>query len=261
MKKLMIFTLLFFGMLFFSVAQSAERFTDNDVKDLMVKVDEGRDRFEDALEGKLKGSLYRSETAEVDIGQALDEFQANMDDMKDKLTQDYSASRETAKILRQGTNINKFIEGHPGIKGESEWRHLAADLKTLANVYGTDFPLPEGAAVRRINDKEVATAADTLAKQADQLKKEVGKDKTLTKEVKESYKEDLEALKKQAKSLKSRISDSKPASAEARSLMASAEAIGQSLQTNQMSPGISSAWNGLESSMRKLAEAFGTVTE
>jgi hypothetical protein len=255
MRKVLIFLILLFVAVFTASAQ--ERLTDKDVKALMVRVDEGRDRFEDSLEGKLKGAMYRSATAEVDVGKALDEFQANMDEMKDRFTDNYSASSETAKILRQGSNIDGFMKGHPGMKGSSEWDHLASDLKALAAVYGTEFPLPEGAAVRRMNDKEVAMAADSLAKQADQLKKQISKDKTIPKDQQEIYKQDIEAFQKSAKTLKSRLSDSKPSSSEARAVMDQAAQIGKNLEAGTMSPAISTAWSTMQASLSKLGQAFG----
>ena len=60
------------------------------------------------------------------------------------------------------------------MKGASEWDATAADLKRLVEAYSTTFPLPEGAAARRLGDKEVvAHVADALSKDAKELKKRV----------------------------------------------------------------------------------------
>jgi hypothetical protein len=44
---------------------------------------------------------------------------------------------------------------------------LTTDLKVLARAYGTDFPVPQSASVRRMGDREVADGVDEIARAAD----------------------------------------------------------------------------------------------
>src|SRR4051794_15021862 len=168
-----------------SIGYAADRLTDRDVKSLVDRIDEGRDRFEGALDDKLKGSIYRGPAGEVNVKNSLNDFEENVKRLKDRLKPGYAASAEVATVLRQGGAIDRFLSQQPaGTKGGSEWSRLAADLKTLAGAYGADFPVGDNAAVRRVGDGELATSLDALAKGCEQLKgsfdKELKADKSVT---------------------------------------------------------------------------------
>jgi hypothetical protein len=77
-------------------------------------------------------------------------------------------------------------------KGRSEWDRQAANLKRLADAYGTTFPVPEGAAVLRMNDKETAGIAAAIATAADHFKSDVDKVKTLPKPDVDAAKKDID---------------------------------------------------------------------
>ena len=141
-----------------------ERLSDKDVKTLIDQVDEGRDKFEGNLDGQFKGSTLRGPTGEMKVAGALQDYQDNTQKLKDRFTSDYSASAEVATVLKQSTAIDTFMQGSPSaMKGRSEWDRQTTNLKQLAEAYGTTFPLPDGATVRRMNDKETAAAATEIA--------------------------------------------------------------------------------------------------
>lgn len=238
-------------------AQSGDRISDKDVKALLEAVDNGRDRFEDTLDGKLKNSVLRGPAGEVNVGKFLDDFQQNVDKAKDRFAPNYAASAEVQTILRQATDIDGYFRGLPGgFKGASEWDRLTTDLRRLAGVYGTTFPLPADAVVRRINDGEAAQTAKAVAAQADAFKKAVNSDKAMPKAAKDSLKRDADTLVKSAQTLESRVKGGKPATSEARAVLEQAAAI-QNRFGGQLSPGALQAWGGMKASLTKLEQAFG----
>ena len=151
-----------------------ERPSDKDVKQLLERVDNERDRFEDQLDGKLKRSILRGPGGEVNVVRYLDDLQENVDKLKDRFTPEYAASAEATTVLRQGADIQRFMATQaPDLDGMSEWNRLAATMGQLAAAYGTTFPIPEGQAARRLNDAEVKKAAAETAKGADRFKKDL----------------------------------------------------------------------------------------
>ena len=60
------------------------------------------------------------------------------------------------------------------MKGRSEWDCLTETLKTLAAIYGTTFPFPEGATLGRMNDAETAEAAGGVASAAKRIQARPG---------------------------------------------------------------------------------------
>jgi hypothetical protein len=240
---------------------AADRPNDKDVKDLMVRVDEERDRFEDQLDGKLKHSIIRGPGGEVNVGQFLDDLQANVDKMKDRFTSEYAASAEVTTVLRQGTDIQRYMSTlPPNFDGASEWNKLASSLVELAGVYGTTLPLSEGHQARRLNDTEVKKAAEALAKSADSFKKELDaslkKDKTVDKATREAAVKEAAGLKDDARKLGSLVGDGRPASGEAQALLQRAGTVKAAMSGRTLSPAAQSAWGTFESGLGKVAQAF-----
>src|SRR4051812_37951130 len=100
-------------------AQTGERLADKDVKSLIEAVDNGRDRFEDQLDGKLKGTIPQGPNGEVNVARFLDDLQKNTNRLKERFTNEYAASAEVATVLRQSTPIDAFMKQKSGIKGSS----------------------------------------------------------------------------------------------------------------------------------------------
>jgi hypothetical protein len=251
-----------FALLFTVPAFSAERVSDRDVKQLMNRINNERDRFEDQLDGKLKGSIIRGAAGgEVNVSRFLDDLQDNVGKMKDRFKDDYPASAEVTTVLRQGSDIRRFMATQPpDFDGASEWNRLAASLGELATVYGTVFPIGEGQQARRINDEEVKKAAELVGKNADLFKKELDaslKNNTaIDVTTREAAVKDADGFKQSAERLASTIGDGKPASGEAQALLQHATAIRGATPGRPLSPAAQTAWGSVESELTKVAQAF-----
>ena len=245
---------------------SAERPSDKDLKKLLERVDNERDRFEDQLDGKLKRSILRGPGGEVNVERYLDDLQENVDKLKDRFTPQYAASAEATTVLRQGADIQRFMATQPpNLDGMSEWNRLAATLGDLAAAYGTTFPVPEGQAARRLNDAEVKKAADETGKGADRFKKDLESslktDKTIDKPTLSAALKEVDDLKKDAQRLASTIGGGRPASGEAKALLQRAAAIRAAGANRPLSPAAKSAWGVIEGHLANVAQAFGLPVE
>lgn len=245
-----------------STSVGAERLRDKDVKDLIEKINDERDRFEDQLDGKLKRSIIRGPGGEVNVERYLDDLQENVGKLKDRFSSTYAASAEATTVLRQGADIQRYMATLPAnFDGASEWNRLAASLGSLAAAYATTFPIPEGQAARRYNDNEVKKTADDVAKSAEEFKKNLDSslkaDKTVDKATREAALKEADSLKQDAKNLASTIGDGKPASGEAQALVQHAAAIKAAGAGRKLSPAALTAWGTVEGGLAKLALAFG----
>lgn len=238
-------------------AQAPARLSDKEVKAQIEKVDEGRDKFEGNLDGKFKDSTLRGPAGETKVAGALQDYQDMTKKLKERFTADYAASAEAATVLKQSTAINTFMESaQKSMKGRSEWDTQVANLKRLAASYATTFPLPDGATVRRMNDKEAAAAAEAVATAAGRLKNDIDKDKTLAKPVKEAAKQDVEMLAKRADAAKSRISDGQPATSEVSQLVEQVAKVQTFVDAHPI-PAAVANWQAVQASLGKLRQAFG----
>ena len=241
-------------------AQTAQRLSDKDVKEIFEAVHNGRDRFEDQLDGKLKRSVVRGPRGEVNVEEYLDDLQDNVNKLRERFKPNYAASAEVTTVLRQATDIHRFIKSQPAeLKGGSEWDRLVADLTRLAQAYSTTFPLPADGSARRINDDEASRAAAEVAKQANELKNAINKEKGMPKPERDAIRKDLDVVKKDAETVKSRAADGKPAAAEARQLFDSASRVSSALGGRTLAPAASEAYGHLRSNLTTLQQAYGLV--
>jgi len=243
-----------------ALAQPAERLSDKEVKNLIEQVDQARDKFEGNLDDKFKSSTIRGATRETSVSAFLQDLQDNVSKLKDRFTDDYSASAEADTVFKQTTGLNTYMQTATVTKGRSEFDKLVATLKSLAAAYDTTFPLPEGAVVRRMNDKEVAAAAAAIANAADQYKKQIDLDKTaLAIADKERGKKAADDLIKAAQTLKSRIEDGKPASAEAQAVVKLTAALEAFNAPRPVTAG-AAALSMARTAVGKLQQAFHLAT-
>lgn len=239
----------------------AERLSDKDVKQLMERIDNERDRFEDQLDGTLKRSVLRGPGGEVSVERYLDDLQDNVDKMKERFTPQYAASNEVTTVLRQGSEIQRFMATQrPNLDGASEWNRLSSSLGELATAYGTAFPVPDGQQARRLNDDEVSRAAQDLARGADRYKKELDstlkQDKTIDKATREAAVKEADDLKKDAERLASTIGDGRPASGEAQALLQRVTRIRGASAGRTLSSAGQTAWGSVDGAADKIAQAF-----
>ena len=235
-----------------------ERLSDKDVKTLIEQVDEGRDKFEGNLDGQFKGSTLQGPNGTIKVAGALQDYQDNTQKLKERFTPDYSAGTEVAAVLKQSTAIDAFMQRSAAtMKGRSEWDRQAANLKHLAAAYGTSFPLADGAAVRRMNDKETVAVAAAIATSADRVKGDIDKTTTLAKPDKDGAKKDAELLAKQANAVKSRLSDGKPATSELKQLVEQTARLEAFLVAHPIPT--TTNWQAVQASVAKLQQAFGTT--
>jgi hypothetical protein len=243
-------------------ALAADRLTDKDVKALVARIEQGRDRFDDALDDKVKHSIVRGPAGEVNVDNFLNDFQESIDRLEERLKPEYAASAEAGALLRQASAIHRFFRQQPaGTRGESEWNRLEADLKTLAAAYGADFPLGENATVRRIGDRELAAAIDEIARNADRLKKsldnELKKDTTMDKPARQTIVGEADGLSKDAKAFRDRVKDGEPSSAEADRVLARATKL-QGLIDGHQVPASAGTWTNVTPRLQSVASAYGT---
>jgi hypothetical protein len=252
----------FTAMLWTTPAAAADRLSDKDVKALIERIDNERDRFEDQLDGEVKRSILRGPGGEVHVERYLDDLQENIKKLKERFSSEYAASAEATAVLRQGADISRFMTTKPpNMDGASEWNRLAASLSQLAAVYGTSMPLPEGHVARRVNDHEVKVATTQVAKDADRFKKELDAslkyDTSVDKPTREAAVRGVEDLKADARRLGSLAGDGRPASGEAKALLDRAAAIRGAIGGRTLSPPARTAWAQIETSLDKVALAFG----
>ena len=241
-----------------ATAQVPSRRSDEDVEKLFDEVEAARDDFDDHLDDDVKDAIIRSPRGEVKISAFLDDLEDNVEKLDDRFSHEYSASREAALVLEQGSALQLYFDRHDRrMKGLSEFDRFAATLARLAEVYGVSFPLRSDDTPRRYNDAEVVDLATRIATEADALEDRVDDDDLLDDATERSAKSLLDRLEQAAKDVADRVRDRKPASAEARVAVDLGRDIDQALMLRRRENETTDAWTRLRNDLDTLRHAFG----
>ena len=99
----------------FSVpALAADRLTDRDVKALVARVEDDRDKFDNALDDELKNKILRDSTGEVDVKRFLNNFQESIDRLEASLKPEYAGSSEAGALLQTRLGPRALLPGAAG---------------------------------------------------------------------------------------------------------------------------------------------------
>jgi hypothetical protein len=233
--------------------------SDKDIQTLVKTLAQDEKKFERATSSEFKRSVLRGPGGEIDVDHYLDDLSVAIDRLSKRFTGSYSASTEATEVLERSDFMDAYVRNNSSLKGANEWDVFASGLQQLASAYGTSFPLPEGAVVRRIGDGELADAATALGKFAKNFDGVLGKSTRGMDELSESVKNgraELKNITQTSRTLASRIGSGKPASAEARQLMDSVQTVQMLVDSEGMPEQVVTAWEEGAANIRKISQAF-----
>jgi hypothetical protein len=116
----------------------------------------------------------------------------------------------------------------------------------LAAAYGAEFPVSDGAAFRRIGDREAADAA---------LDSDLKKDASADEASRHAILDEADQLSKDAKALRERLNDSRPSSAEADQVLARSRTLQVFVQSHRLATA-PAAWAGVSEQLAIVAAAY-----
>ena len=234
--------------------------SDKEVKALVKSITTAEKTFERALDAKFKGSILRGPGVELKVGDYLTDLSQATANLEKRFTGSYAASAEATEVLQRSSLMHGYVRKNPSLKGANEWDAVAALLQQLATAYGSTFPLPEDAAIRRIGDSELADAATELQKFSRSFQKVLGNSTRKISELSDPGKaavNDLKFISSSSKTLASRIRSGKPASAEARQLMEAVTRVQGVVDMDGVPEKVTAEWAGAARPIAKISQSFG----
>ena len=110
----------------------------------MSRIEEGRDRFDDALDDRLKRSLDN----DLKKGTAVDKaartaivgeaalLAKGAKSLRSRVNEGKPSSAEAEALLGRAAKLRAFIESHQVPESSTAWASLAPRVQMLANAYG-----------------------------------------------------------------------------------------------------------------------------
>jgi hypothetical protein len=96
---------------------AADRLTDRDVKQLIARIEDGRDKFDNALDDKFKNAILRDASGEVNVKRFLNTFQESIDRVEESLKSDYARrARKSERSCARAQPWNGISGSSPGVR-------------------------------------------------------------------------------------------------------------------------------------------------
>jgi hypothetical protein len=244
-----------------TLAPAADRLTDEQVKKLIDDIDAGYDAWKHGLEKRnLDDAVITSAERSIDVKSFLQDFEKEIDLVKDRFQPNSAATNEVLALLRRGGDV-ELRNRRQGLTPSSEWTALGSKLGALAAAYRVAWPVESmNVQAARLNDGELATRVEQMEKSVKQLLKDTEKaakaDKSIDTPTRESLEVSIEELESTTKDVRSRLKDDRPASTEVAQLLSQTAKVKAMLTTHSLSSAGGAAWQGIDSATVTLALAY-----
>lgn len=153
--------------------QRPTRSSDQQVKDLLTRIEERTDTFRTSFERALDRHPIHGSREEEHVNQSVKDFEQALDDLGDRIDDQSSGTADVEEVFNRAAEVDRFMMSHQlDASAERDWMDLRRDLDVLASIYGTTGNWTEPESMRaRVDDEQVEQLLKRIEKRADQFRK------------------------------------------------------------------------------------------
>ena len=116
------------------------RATDQQVRQLIRRIENRTDLFRSSLDAALDRSRIDNTRAEDDINRFVSDFEDAVAQLRDRFNSRRSVTADVQNVLDRAALIDSFMRRNRlGARAENDWASLRLDLNELARVYGISW--------------------------------------------------------------------------------------------------------------------------
>ena len=117
--------------------QRPYRLSDQQLKDLVNRIDSHCNSFHDSFERAIDRSPINGRSAEDGINRSVEEFERATDHLRDRVNDRESDTADADTVLRRASSIDTFmVRNQLDARAQSDWQALRLDMNDLAHAYG-----------------------------------------------------------------------------------------------------------------------------
>ncbi|HSE98376.1 MAG TPA: hypothetical protein VLD57_08950, partial [Blastocatellia bacterium] len=153
-------------------AQRAYRLSEEQMKELLKRIEKGADSYRNSLKDALGESRFDDTRAEDDINRFVRDFESATDQLESRYDDNRSASDTVREVLRRASSIENFMLRHRLTeRAQSDWSYLRRNLDELAAAYNVAWNWT-GVSNRpyRISDEQVKKLLERIEKGGDRFR-------------------------------------------------------------------------------------------
>jgi len=152
--------------------QQPSRLSDQQVKDLLSRIQMRTDTFRGSLEQAINHNPINGSQAEGRINQSVKDFEQSSDRLRDRVNDRRSSTADVEEVLRRASVVDGFMTGHQlEAAAERDWQALRLDLDALARGHGVAWSWTGSRnGTSRVDDQQVKQLLARIKKEADQFR-------------------------------------------------------------------------------------------
>jgi len=242
-------------------AGQGTRMTDKQVKKLLETIEKDVELFTKAMDSQYRKAILRSADSEVEVEFYLKNLKDLAKKMKNSFDSKYPANDEVLAFLRYAEPIqSRHARGDSLFGAEKEWPRLTGDIVRLSTEYNIRWAgNPDTWNARRINDKEVKPALESLQKSIGDFKKDLDKAVKKSDVTDTERKKVLDTVKRMegaAKDIKKDFDKKRDASGALALLASSVEETKNFISSKGIDYAVASSWAAVERNWGLVSSAF-----
>ena len=160
------------GSMAVAAQQTPTRPSDQQVKDLLSRIDKRTDTFRSSFNRAIDRNPINGSQEEDQINQSVNDFEESTDRLRDRVNDHQSAGADAEEVLSRALLIDSFMRRNRlDASAEDDWQDLRQDLDQLAHVYGvTSNWAYSGNMPARADDRQVEQLLKRIEEGADQFR-------------------------------------------------------------------------------------------
>ncbi|HUE83795.1 MAG TPA: YMGG-like glycine zipper-containing protein [Pyrinomonadaceae bacterium] len=250
------------GLVTAAQGQRQYRMTDNQMRQLLQRIENRTNTFSRNLDNTLRRSGLRNTAQENEINRYVADFESSLDQLRTRFNNRQSTATEVRVALERAALINNFILTHRlGAPVNQNWRMLQSDLNQLARSHNINWqwntvPTTVG---HRLSDTEMRQLVRRIENRSDRFRDSL--DRALNRSnlagtTQDEIKGRVSDFENATNQLRDSINNRQSTSALAQDVLQRAVYVNTFMQNHRLDARAESDWNLLRNDLNQLAGAY-----
>ena len=242
------------------------RASDQQLKDLVTRIDTHREAFHASLERAIDRSPINGSSGESQIDNSVEDFEKAADLLRDRVRDRQSGTTDAANVLRRASFIDELMMRNQfDASAQGDWRVLRLDMNDLARAYG--IPWSWSSATQnlqyRLDDKQVEQLLKQIGERAGRFDKSLERafdrggidDRPGKDEIRQSVKD----FRQTADRLRDRVKSRESNALDVEEVLRRGASIDGFMQRYQLNAQAEQNWLTLRGDLDELARAYSVA--
>jgi len=243
--------------------QRPYRVSDQQLKDLVNRIDTHKDAFHDSFERAIDRSSFKGHPTADQASRSMKDFDQAADLLRDRVNDRQSAASDAENLLRRASAIDSLMTRLQfETTAQRDWQALRLDMNDLTRAYGIagNWSAASQTMPARVDDNQVKQLLKTIGQKADTFDKgldrafvnsqyDAGRGKS---EIRQSVKD----LKQATNRLRDRVNGRQSNTLDAEEVLRRGASIDGFMQRYQLNAQTEQNWLFLRGDLDRLASAY-----